>query len=190
MSQTFIMMMGFSRSGKTTLAKQIEAEFPDKFTRIDADTIHDFLNTTYPVFQDDHTIIGQSFELRQKATKAIREVLIETILESGHSVIMDSTNLANGSRKAVLARVKAIDLKISTIIVSAEIPEAKLYENLRQEDQKNIDRGEKATWVELYEKIQKPKFEKPNRVEADLVLNYTGENIQPIIDALNQLINQ
>lgn len=58
MKQIFIMLNGFSLSGKTTLANKISTRFPGVFTLINSNQIHDFLNNTYPIFKDDNTIQG------------------------------------------------------------------------------------------------------------------------------------
>lgn len=187
MKQIFIMLVGFSLSGKSTLAKKIQEKFPHKFTRIDSDTIHDFLNETYPIFQDDRTIQGKSFELRQKATRAIHKALIETLLQEGYSIILDSCNLTRERRREILDKVKEINKDIITVILEIQISEKKLYKNLQRADQKNLEKGEKPTWVDLYKKIQKDKFEKPQEKEADYFLAYTEENEQDILNNLKKI---
>lgn len=172
------MMSGFSQSGKSTLSKKIMEEFPEFFNRIDADSIHDFLNKTYPAFQDDNTIEGRSFQLRQQATTAIRAALIELLIRNGNSIIFDSCNAIKNKRNAILAKVKEINKNIKTVIVYIKISEEQLISNLKKADCKKIENGEKPAWVDLYEKIQKKEFEEPQESEADRFIIFDGDNFE------------
>ncbi len=176
------MLVGFSQSGKSTLSEKIQEKFPNKFIRIDPDSIHDFLNKTYPIFQDDNTIQGKSFALRQNATETIKSALCDVLLKEGHSIILDSCNLARAERKELLAKTKEINKDISVVILYVQIPEAELYKRLRDADRRNIKGGEKPTWVDLYEKIQKDKLDVPQKTEGDYFLIYSGENLRAILD--------
>ena len=175
--QFFVMLVGFSQSGKTTLAKKIAKEFAPFFTRINSDSIHDFLNMNYKVFQDDKTITGKSYDLRRKTTSAIKKVLIKELIASHYSVILDSCNLSKAGRLELLRAVKKVKKDIVTVTIFVKIPEIILYKNLRRADKKKKARGEKAAWVDLYEKVQKAKLDKPHKNEADylLIYNYPGE---------------
>lgn len=64
-----IVMSGYSKSGKTKFVEKLIERFPNKFVSVYSANIHNFLNSTYSVFQDDNTIHGKSHELRDKATK-------------------------------------------------------------------------------------------------------------------------
>lgn len=188
MAQLFIMLVGFSQSGKTTLAKKIQTEFSDKFIRIDSNSIHDFLNKNYPIFQDDQTVSGQSFELRQKTTKAIQQALIETLPLEGYSLILDACNLHKDKRKRILSKIKEINKDIVTIILQVQIPEEKFYQNLKKADQIKRAKGEKLVWLELYEKVQKKNFIEPQKGEADYFFTYTRGNLSEILDNLKNLL--
>ena len=182
MSQVFIMLVGFSQSGKSTLSEKIQEAFPNKFIRIDPDSIHVFLNKTFPIFQDDNTIQGKSFALRQKATEVIKNTLCDVLLKEGYSIILDSCNLVRTERKALLTKAKKINKDISTIILDVQIPEAQLYKRLRDADQRNVEKGEKPAWIDLYEKIQKNKLVTPQETEGDYFLIYSGKNLQTVLD--------
>ena len=82
------MLVGFSRSGKSVLADEIMKHFP-RLTKIDSDTIHSFLNNTYSVFDDDATIGGKSYDLRQKTTEAIRKALASILITNSYFSIVD-----------------------------------------------------------------------------------------------------
>jgi len=186
--QFFIMLVGFSQSGKTTLAKKIEKKFPAIFTRIDSDSIHDFLDRTYKIFQDDKTIKGKSFDLRQKATSAVKKVLIKELIVSHHSVILDSCNLAKTARLEILKSIKKIKKDIVTIIIFVKTPETILYKNLRQADKRKKTKGEKPAWVDLYEKVQKDKLDKPHKNEADYLLIYNYPKEKSVLEQLRTII--
>ena len=181
-------MVGFSQSGKSTLSKKILKTLPTRFIRINSDTIHNFLNKTYSVFLDDNTIKGESYELRQKATKAIHNALINVLLQNSFSIILDSCNLSHEKREKILNDAKRVNKDIKTIIVYNKIPESQLYQNLRKADQRLIRRNAKPAWVDLYEKVQKPKFEKPEKIEVDYLFTHTGKNINNIIKQLKTII--
>ena len=186
--QIFIMMVGFSQSGKTTLAKKIAKEFARFFIRINSDSIHDFLNKNYNVFQDDKTITGKGYDLRQKTTSAIKKVLIKELIASHYSVILDSCNLAKAGRLELLKSVKKIKNNIVTVIILVKIPETILYKNLRQADKRKKDRGEKAVWVDLYEKVQKDKFVRPNKNEVDYLLIYNYLKEKSVLKKIKKII--
>lgn len=181
MPQTFIMLVGFSHSGKSTLAKKIQKEFSNKFIRIDSNAIHNFLNKNYSIFQDDNTIQGESFNLRQKTTKTIQNILLDTLLKEGCSIILDTCNLSKEKRRDVLNKIKYINKKIKTIIIHLDISEEKLYKRLKRADQKMIQKEEKPVWVDLYKKIQKDKFDLPQKNEVDFLLTLENPRLLAII---------
>jgi predicted kinase len=182
------MLVGFSLSGKSNLAKKIQENSPGKFTKIDSNSIHDFLNKTYSVFQDDNTIYGKSFELRQRTTKAIHNALLSTLFQEGYSVILDSCNLARERRDKIITKIKKINKNIATIVLYNQIPEEQLHKNLRKADQRNLERGKKPVWVDLYEKVQKPRLEEPQEDEADHFFTCTRGNLKGVFDNLKKIV--
>ncbi|MFA6307467.1 MAG: AAA family ATPase [Patescibacteria group bacterium] len=180
MKQLFIMLIGFSRSGKTTLAKKIIENIKD-LVLIDSDSIHLFLNNTYPLFQDNDTIEGQSYEIRQKTTKAIQEALISTLLKDGHSILLDANNGKKEVRETILKTVKNINPEIQTILLRHKIDEKILYKNIKKADQ--IKGG--YTWKDLYEKIQKPNFDEATKDETNYLLIHTNNTA----DIINEIKN-
>jgi predicted kinase len=183
MKQLFVMLVGFSRSGKTTLAQKIVENIND-LVLIDSDSIHLFLNNTYLLFRDDNTIEGKSYEIRQKATKAMQEALISTLLKDGHSILLDANNGRKEVREPILKAVKNIDPEINTILIRHKIDEEVLYENIRKADQ--IKGGN--TWKDLYEKVQKPKFDEPSKEETDYLLINTN-NTEEVIGEIKNILN-
>lgn len=176
----FIMLVGFSKSGKSSLSKKIARSFSGKITRVDADMIHDFLNESYPIFKDDNTISGNSFEIRQRSTYVIREAMIDVLISHGYSVLLDSCNLSVEKRRERLTRVRKSNPKVKTVIIYNKISRAELYRNLEKADQKNVKNGEKPAWMDLYEKIQKPAFEEPTKDESDYFIIYDKTNYDKV----------
>ncbi len=190
MKQIFIMLVGFSQSGKTILSKKILKAFANQFVRIDSNAIHDFLNKTYSIFRDDNTIKGKSYKLRQKTTKVIHDALIKVLLQNRFSIILDSCNLTRERREKIINSVKRVNKDIKTVIIYNKISESQLYKNLRKADQRLIRKRKEPVWVDLYEKVQKPKLEEPKRSEADYFFKHTRENPNNIIKQLKVIIRR
>ncbi|MBU0706832.1 ATP-binding protein [Patescibacteria group bacterium] len=182
MKHVLIMIVGFSRSGKSTLVNQIIKNF-STITKIDTDSIHDFLNQTYSVFKDENTIEGKSFDIRQKSTRAIQEALISTLLADGHSVLLDSCNLSKAIRDTIFTLARESDQKITTILIRHKINEDALYENIRKADQ---EKGG-TIWKDLYEKIQKPALNEPSASEVDHLMIHK-KNTKEIIDKIQSIL--
>lgn len=185
--QVFIMMNGFSQSGKTFLAKKI-AKLSPSLVKIDTSSVHDFLNHNFSVFSDDQTIQGKKYDLRQKTTKAIQNTLLETLVTEGFSVILDTCNLKQEKRKKVLDQVKELNKEIKTLIIQINIPEKQLLEQLKKADQEKIKQGLEPAWIELYQDKQKKLFEAPQQSEADELLIYNGNNQSEILDKIKSFI--
>ena len=183
------MLVGFSGSGKSTVTTKIKEAFPGVLNRIETNQIHDFVNQTFPEsFNDDLTITGESYELRQKTTKAIQKSLFEIFIKEKRSVIIDSCNLDKGQREKILSSAKKLNPNIKTILIYVKIEEKELLNLLIKSDDRYKEEGIKPTWVDLYEKIQKDKFEKPTKSEADYYIKYTRDNISEVIAKLKEII--
>ncbi len=186
----FIMIVGFSQSGKSTLCNKIVKDFGKVFTRIDANKIHDFLNETYPIYQDDNTVTGEGFEIRQSTTSSVREAMIGVLLSNGYSVLLDSCNLSEEKRKSRLSKAKEANSSTITMIIYNKITEKELYKNLREVDKRNVENNEKPAWVDLYEKVQKPSFVKPKPSEADYYVEYSGDNYEEVKRRLDEVLER
>lgn len=182
MKQIFIMLVGFSRSGKTTLADKIIKALPE-LTKIDSDSILEFLTKTYPIFQDDNSITGTSYQLRQISNKYMQIGLISALLENGHSVLLDSCNIKMDIRKKILAKAKKANTNIQTIIIRHKIDETILYKNIKMADD---SLASDHNWQDVYEKIQKPNFDEPKKDEADYLLLHEN-NTEQIISEIKIL---
>ncbi|MBT4850195.1 AAA family ATPase [Candidatus Parcubacteria bacterium] len=182
MKQALIILNGFSRSGKTTLAKKINKAVPE-LIKIDSDSILNFLNKNYPVFQDNNSVDGPAYIIRQKSNKAIQKALISTLLAERYSVLLDSNNGRKKVRDKILGIIKKSNKKIKTIIIRHKITEEKLYKNIERFDKKIGGHG----WKDLYEKIQKPSFDEPKNNEADYLLIH-DKNTEEIILKIKKIL--
>ena len=181
MNQVFILMNGYSKSGKTTLVNKILETFPKVFVSIDTTKIHDFLNHNYPIFQDDQSITGNAYDLRDKTTKAMQKTMQNTLLKEGVSYIDDSCNSKLEKRQEILSSVRSLKPNIVTMIISVQISEIELLKRLQTLDDEAESRGNKRVWVELYEKVQKPATVVPTAQEA----NHDKE----ILDKIRKVLN-
>ena len=182
-------MSGFTHSGKSYLAEKIANSFPYlQFNIVNSEAIHNFLNSTYPVFQDDNTIKGKSFNIRQETTKNIQKELIKTFAKYNINTIIDSCNSTLKKRKTLIDTVKSANPDIKTIIIYVSTPENVILERLQDSDRKNISKGEKPAWVDLYLKVQKPNFEKPTETEADFLIIHKGK-LDETLNYLKKVIN-
>lgn len=190
MAQLFVMLVGFSGSGRSTLAKDITENFPNRFTIIDVKDIHTFLNTTYPVLQDDNTIHGESFDLRQKISGDLELTLVKSFIESNKSIIYDASNLAREKRDKVIETVKKLNPEITIIIVNIQIGEELLLNELQSRDEAAVKNGLKAPWIELYEKVQKSKYEAPSADEADALIVYDRSNLEQVTKIISENLGE
>jgi predicted kinase len=84
-----IMMRGLPGSGKSTYAKQLVAEAPNMYKRINRDDLR-------AMFDNSHWSKGN-----ENFVKKIRDVLIIKALEEGKHVIVDDTNLSSTNETRV-----------------------------------------------------------------------------------------
>jgi predicted kinase len=84
-----IMMRGLPGSGKSTYAKQLVAETPNMYKRINRDDLR-------AMFDNSHWSKGN-----EKFVKKIRDILIIKALEEGKHVIVDDTNLSSNNENRI-----------------------------------------------------------------------------------------
>lgn len=185
MKQVFIMLVGFSRSGKTTLADKIIKEIPE-LIKIDSDSILEFLTKTYPIFQDNDSVNDKSYKLKQISNKYMQMGLISALLENDYSVLLDSCNIKMDIREKILRKVKETNTNTQTIIIRHKINETLLYENIRKADD---GFSTSNNWKDIYEKIQKPNFDEPIKDEVDYLLLHEN-NTENIISEIKNIIQK
>jgi len=77
-----IIMKGLPGSGKSTIAKQIIAENPETYKRINRDDLRAMFDN------------GTTSQANEKFVKKVRDLLISKGLEEGKSLVIDDTNLS------------------------------------------------------------------------------------------------
>ena len=105
-----IVMRGLPGSGKSTYAKQLVAEAPNTYKRINRDDLR-------AMFDNGHWSPGN-----EKFVKKVRDVLIVKALEEGKHVIVDDTNLSSTNETRVRQLVQAFN-KAHNDTVQVEVKE-------------------------------------------------------------------
>ncbi|MBL7816864.1 MAG: AAA family ATPase [Saprospiraceae bacterium] len=105
-----IMMRGLPGSGKSTYAKQLVAEAPNTYKRINRDDLR-------AMFDNSHYSKGN-----EKFVKQVRDVLIIKALEEGKHVIVDDTNLSGTNETRIRQLVQEFN-KMHNDTVQVEIVE-------------------------------------------------------------------
>lgn len=104
------MMRGLPGSGKSTYAKQLVAEAPNTYKRINRDDLR-------AMFDNGHRTQGN-----EKFVKKVRDVLIIKALEEGKHVIVDDTNLSSTNETRVRQLVQEFN-KAHNDTVQVEVME-------------------------------------------------------------------
>lgn len=162
--KVFVMTVGFSHSGKSTLVKT--NPMLRKFFRLQSDKIHDVLNENYEFLQDDNKVTGKSYWERQFFTHLVRKKILEKLFSNGFAVVNDSCNLSRKDRAQRLRLAKKYGYK--TMIIWVVCPENVLLERLYKADDDSVASGGNKVWLDLY-KMQKEIFEPPEIYEANKV---------------------
>ena len=165
-NRVFIMMVGYSLSGKTTFARKLAKNYP--FLIIESRQIHQLINKRFKELQDDDTVSGTGYNLRQELTTKIRQNLLTKLLPQGWPIIADSCHLEFKKRKIILDLARKNHY--FTIIIWLKTPEKILLSRLKLADQKRIMQKQKPAWVDLYQKLQKKKFDPPKENEANVII--------------------
>lgn len=163
--KTFVMMTGFSKSGKTYVVENNSSL--RNFYRVSTDKIHDLINNNFDFLKDDNRVNGRAYWERQHLTKIVRRRLIDKALKEGIAVVNDSCNLSKYLREKNLHKAKKYGYQ--TVLIWVLCSEPELLERLHQDDKENIKSGKKPTWDSLY-KMQKQIFyrgNEPDKNEAD-----------------------
>ncbi|MCK9368922.1 ATP-binding protein [Candidatus Dojkabacteria bacterium] len=187
MKTIFLMMVGYSLSGKTTIVKQIAQRYPKRFFVLDTRPIHDYLNTI-DIFQDDNSVNGPAYQLRQDSTDAIQDALLSTIGKKGISVISNSCNQVKKERKERLSLMKRLVPNMKSVILFVYPNENLVLERAKKEDEALIVQGKKPVWMDLHKK-QIERMEFPTKEEANYLLEYNGNNLEEILSELEKIIN-
>jgi predicted kinase len=170
----FVLLVGFSHAGKTTLRKNNQ-QTSSCFT-IETNLIHDQLNKNLEFLRDDKTINGSRYWLRQFFTRLLRKKILTVAFSSGRAILDDSCNLRRIDRYFKLQSARKAGYK--TVIVWVHCPKKELLARLKRADLHNIKKRKTPAWYDLY-KMQKKHAEKPSPKEADRLIVYNGKINQP-----------
>lgn len=170
----FVMMLGYSLSGKTWFIDH----HPNisRFFRVETRKIHDLLNAAFPLLDDDKTIEGVGYQPRQILTQVVRRWVLREACQKGVSLVSDSCNLSYGARQRRLRLPKRLGYK--TFIVWVLCKKGSLGSRLREKDEELLAQGQNPVWVDLHEK-QKARFDPPTLDEADETLIAQSEVHDP-----------
>lgn len=183
MKGVFIATVGFTHSGKTRLAKRLVATFP-QLVKLESRIIHEIINKNFAELDDDHTVEGKAYWLRQAITQELRLRAIKELCKKSFWIINDSANLVRKERAERLSFTQKFGYQ--TIIIWVKCDEKVLMRRLERSDVNLKKDGKKPTWVDLYKKVQLAHFEKPTFKECDLLIVYEGESDKiKVIDRLS-----
>lgn len=167
--KVYIATIGFSHSGKSTVARTLQERFP-QLIRIETDQIHEVINSNFPQLKDDNTVEGEGYWLRQAITGELREKVIGELAENGWWIINDSANLQKEERAKRINVPKQKGYK--TILIWLKTSEEELLKRLKAADETSVSSGGKAAYLDLYEKVQKQRIDTPTQEEADVLLAF------------------
>jgi|GEM_PF-1614699 len=171
----FVMTVGYSKSGKTTLIKHNKTL--SSLFRLSTTDIHDRLNAEFSFLRDDNTVNGRAYWERQYLTRIVRKKVLRKVFAQGIGVINDSANLSRYERKERLSIAKKNGYK--TIIVWVVCDEKELIKKLEEADDLLAESGKEKTWLRLYQEVQKKRFNPPLCVEADEVVKFESAKDDP-----------
>ncbi len=174
-AKVFIMMVGFSQSGKHWLIER--HLILNQLFCVHTDPIHELLDNHFKFLQDDKTVEGEAYWERQFLTHVIKEKILEKVFSEGLAVLNDSSNLKKEERKRSLVLAKRFGYK--TIIIWVVCSETTLLSRLKKADIKKVNEGDRPAWVELYQKVQRTRFNQPTKNEVDELLIFNSEKDSP-----------
>jgi GTPase SAR1 family protein len=187
MKTIFLMMVGYSLSGKTTIVNLIKQRYPKQFIVLDTRGIHYYLNTI-DIFQDGNSTEGLAYQLRQDSTDAIQNAMVSVLGRKGVSVILDSCNQVKSERKERVSLMKQLVPSMKSVILFVYPNEKVVLERIKKEDDALITQGKEPVWGELHKK-QIERMEFPTKEEVNYLLEYNGNNIEEILSELEKVIN-
>lgn len=177
MAQLFINIIGHNASGKTTLAKRLEADL--QVNRLTGDDFKEFIRDHIRYFNDLDLSYPSAIgvELRP-LTIAYRLRLAQILLQAGQSLIFDGSGFNKVDREP-MRNLLADFPAVKSVIIHASIPEDELLQRLEA-------RGKH--WADMYHDLRRTSFEPPTSDEADLVLEYDQRNYEEIKKKIERLL--
>lgn len=182
----FIATVGFTHSGKTIIVSELKKRIP-YLVSVNSNQIHFVIDSKFQELADDNSIQGKGYWLRNVITEEIREYLIGKLCEQGWWVASDSANLKKTQRYKRYQIPRNLGYK--TVLLWVNLPEKEIEKRVMQADKDESRAGKVPVWFDLYEKVQKPAFEKPDPEEADIFITAEEEGyvVDLIINNLKKL---
>ena len=178
MKQLFINVVGHNSSGKTTLAKKLEADLD--LNRVSGDDFREFVHTHIAYFKDtDMSYPNKRYTELNPLVLQYRFDLSWILLRAGQNVLFDGSGATREYRARYLTQVLEDFPEVTRVIILANVPEQELRDRLER-------RGKK--WLKQYEDLKKQSFEPPEKGEAEIVLRYDQHNYDVIKESLEKLL--
>lgn len=181
----FITTVGFTHSGKSVLVQQLKRRL-GHLIGIESKELHNIVDSKFPEIYDDNSNFGEGYWLKQTIVREIRNYLIDELCQQGWWIVNDSASLSISEREDTFRSPRKYGYK--TVLLWLNLPENALMERLKNADREEVAKGYKPFWVDLYEKIQKPRFEEPGQGEAEVYINLFEDNY--ITDVIIREIEQ
>lgn len=160
-----VMMVGFTHAGKQTFIERSPSL--RRMLRLSTDDIHAELNRSFSWLRDDGSVTGRAYWQRQFMTETVRRQALRLAVLQGVSILFDSCNLVRTECRRRLEAVKRAGYRTTIIWIQCE--RGVLMDRLRASDNDNQRSGQSPVWADLFERIQEPRFEAPEKSEADQV---------------------
>ncbi len=157
--QKIIILKGIPASGKSTYAKQLVKENPEKYKRINRDDLRWMLDEYH--FSKDN----------EKFVKKLRDSIIIQALQAGKNIIVDDTNIAERHHKRIgdLAREytkktgKKVEIEVKAFDISLE-------EAIKRDAKRENPVGKKVI-TKMYKHLKGEKNDRgPHYIEQDKLL--------------------
>lgn len=186
MSQLFINTVGHNASGKTTVAKRLEADLA--LNRVNGDAFRDFVYKNIIYFNDvDFSYPSEKYKQLNPLVINYRFELSWVLLGAKQSVLYDGSGSTKAFRKRYLDKVRQDFPEVKTVLIWTDIDEAELLKRLELRNQSG-ETGKK--WVKMYREYKKDSFEPPELQEADIILRYDQTNYNEIVEKIKALLGE
>jgi predicted kinase len=180
MGQLFIALVGHNASGKTYIARKLEADHG--LNRVNADDFRLFVSEHIRYFHNlDISIKNARFEQLKNLSLTYRYEMSWLLLDAGQNVIYDGSGATKVWRAEYLNYVKEHYPNVTTVLIYADIAENELLHRLEQ-------RGK--NWQVQYHTNKKELFQPPTPDEADILLTYNQRNYDEIHSQLKRLTGE
>jgi predicted kinase len=167
-TKRYIMLVGFSQSGKSELVQT--HPLLSTYARITTQDLHDRLNARLVCLRDDTSIDGPTYWERQFLTRWLRRDIERRMLATGTSVVSDSCNLERRGRQTQIKAAQAAGYRVT--IVNVHCDPVELARRLVAADDRRAQNGQPRTWWRLVRYIQQPRFQVPHLTEVSSIRHY------------------